>query len=100
MRTIKDARGLAVLAHPLEYRMTATKLRALTAAFADAGGDAVELINGKPKPEVTATLWRLADSYQLGVSVGSDFHRDAPYGAALGVNIADIPPGRGVWERL
>ena len=100
VRTIKDARGLAVLAHPLEYRMTATKLRALTAAFADAGGDAVELINGKPKPEVTATLWRLADSYQLGVSVGSDFHRDAPYGAALGVNTAEIPPGRGVWERL
>ena len=46
---IGQAGGLSVLAHPLEYKMTATKLRALTAAFADAGGDAMELINGRPR---------------------------------------------------
>ena len=100
VRAIKDAGGVAVLAHPLDYKMTATKLRALVAAFAEAGGDAVELINGRPKPGDIATLWRLADAHHLGVSVGSDFHRDTPHGAALGVNIAEIPPGRGVWERL
>ena len=100
VRAIKDAGGVAVLAHPLNYKMTATKLRALVAAFAEAGGDAVELINGKPKPGDIAILWRLADAHHLGVSVGSDFHRDTPYGAALGVNTAEIPPGRGVWERL
>ena len=100
VRAIKDAGGVAVLAHPLDYKMTATKLRALVAAFAEAGGEAVELINGKPKPGDIAILWRLADAHHLGVSVGSDFHRDTPYGAALGVNTAEIPPGRGVWERL
>ena len=100
VRAIKDAGGVAVLAHPLDYKMTATKLRALVAAFAEAGGDAVELINGKPKPGDIAILWRLADAHHLDVSVGSDFHRDTPYGAALGVNTAEIPPGRGVWERL
>ena len=97
---IKQAGGLSVLAHPLEYKMTATKLRALTVAFAEAGGDAMELINGRPRPGDIAALWRLIEDRQLAVSVGSDFHRDTPYGAGLGVVPSDIPAGRGVWERL
>ena len=80
--------------------MTATKLRALTAAFAEAGGDAMELINGRPRPGDIAALWRLIEDRQLAVSVGSDFHRDTPYGAGLGIDTSDIPAGRGVWERL
>ena len=34
------------------------------------------------------------------VSVGSDFHRDSPYGAGLGVSITEMPEGMGVWETL
>ena len=97
---IKEAGGLSVLAHPLAYKMTVTKLHALVTAFAEAGGDALELINGRPKPGDTATLCRLANERQLRLSVGSDFHRDTQHGASLGVDIAEIPAGRGVWERL
>lgn len=100
VRAIKEAGGLSVLAHPLDYKMSAIKLRALMADFAEAGGDALELINGRPKPSDTAILWRLADELQLGLSVGSDFHKDTPYGASLGVDISEIPAGRGIWERL
>ena len=98
--TITAAGGLAVLAHPLKYKMTATRLRALTAAFRDAGGVALEVINGQPKPGDTDTLWRLARERDLQVSVGSDFHRDLPYGAGLGVDVSAIPKGTGVWEQL
>ena len=98
--TITAAGGLAILAHPLDYKMTATRLRALTDAFCDAGGVALEVINGRPRPGDTDTLWRLVRERDLQVSVGSDFHRDSPYGAGLGVEIAQIPEGMGVWERL
>ncbi len=97
---ITAAGGVAVLAHPLEYRMTATRLRALTDAFRDAGGQALEVINGRPRPGDTETLWRLVKERDLRVSVGSDFHRDSPYGAGLGVEISKIPEGAGVWEQL
>ena len=98
--TINAAGGLAVLAHPLDYKMTATRLRALTDTFRDAGGVALEVINGRPRPGDTDTLWRLVRERDLRVSVGSDFHRDSPYGAGLGVEIAQIPEGMGVWEQL
>ena len=98
--TIIAAGGLAVLAHPLEYKMTATRLHALTDAFLDAGGVALEVINGRPKPGDTDTLWRLVRERDLRVSVGSDFHRDSPYGSGLGVDIRAIPEGTGVWEQL
>ena len=97
---ITAAGGLAVLAHPLDYKMTATRLRALTDTFRDAGGVALEVINGRPRPGDTDTLWRLVRERDLRVSVGSDFHRDSPYGAGLGVEISQIPEGMGVWEQL
>ena len=98
--TITAAGGLAVLAHPLAYKMTATRLWALTDAFRDAGGVALEVINGRPKPGGTDTVWRLVRERDLQVSVGSDFHRDLPYSAGLGVDIRAIPEGTGVWEQL
>ena len=97
---ISAAGGVAVLAHPLEYKMTATRLRALTDAFCDAGGLALEVINGRPRPDDTKTLWRLVRERGLYVSVGSDFHQDSPYGAGLGVEVGSVPKGLGVWEIL
>jgi predicted metal-dependent phosphoesterase TrpH len=72
----------------------------LTRAFADAGGEAIEVINGRPRAGDTDTLWRLVKEHDLCVSVGSDFHRDTTYGRGLGIDIAHIPEGFGVWERL
>jgi 3',5'-nucleoside bisphosphate phosphatase len=95
---ITNAGGVAVLAHPLHYKMTMTRLRALCRAFHEAGGTAIEVINGRPRLEEVKQLWRLVEENDLLVSVGSDFHRDSPYGAGLGVDPASIPRGYGVWE--
>ena len=82
---VRRAGGLAILAHPLKYGLTRTKLRALCEAFAGCGGSAIEVVNGLQSAEEVARLRRLARDFDLAASLGSDFHRDSPYGADLGV---------------
>ncbi len=72
--------GQAVLAHPLKYKMTATKLRALIADFKAAGGVAIEVVSGKQTADQTQHLAQLSQRYQLLASIGSDFHQpDQPW---------------------
>ena len=94
------ADGVAILAHPLKYDMTATKLRALCRDFAAAGGQAIEVVSGRQSAEETARLTRLAESLGLAVSAGSDFHREWTYGADLGVDTSTMRAATGVWELL
>lgn len=97
-RWIVGAGGTAVIAHPLKYKLTRSKLRRLVADFKAAGGSAVELLNGRQTPDQTAQLRRLAIECELAVSAGSDFHRDSSFGPNLGV---EFRPPEGldcVWE--
>lgn len=71
---IRKARGVAVLAHPLKYKMTATKRGRLLAAFKQAGGQAVEIGGQGDSPEKRDVLLRQILALQLAVSAGSDFH--------------------------
>ncbi len=96
---IVAAGGVAVLAHPLKYKLTRSKLHRLVADFKDAGGEAVEVVNGRQTPEQTRQLCRLALECALEVSLGSDFHRDGPWTAELGVELRHLGSLRGVWER-
>ena len=87
---IRAAGGVAVLAHPLKYKITLTKLRALLVAFKEAGGQGLEVISGAQTPDQTKRLAALAGQFQLHASVGSDFHQpDQPW-AALG-KVATLP---------
>lgn len=91
--------GVAVIAHPLYYRFTRMKLRRLVSDFKEAGGQGVELVNGRQTSDHTAKLARLAAEFELEVSVGSDFHRDSPFGAQIGVELRHFEGLPGVWER-
>lgn len=71
---IHGAGGAAVLAHPRRYKMTNTKLRALLADFAAAGGDGMEVICGPQNTPVTEYLADLSLDFELYASAGSDFH--------------------------
>lgn len=97
---ITDSGGVAVLAHPLKYRMTRMKLQALCRDFASAGGLGLEILNGRQTSDETARLKRLAQEFQFAVSVGSDFHRDWQYGADLGVDSRVVGTMPTVWESL
>lgn len=71
---IRDAGGTAVIAHPLKYKMTRSKLLNLVDTFTSAGGKAIEVCSGSQQKEATYSLARLCTEKNLLASTGSDFH--------------------------
>jgi predicted metal-dependent phosphoesterase TrpH len=95
---IREAGGVAVLAHPIKYRQTGARLRRLVADFAACGGEAVEVVVGRQIADESRFIGQLCRQHGLTASVGSDFHGPSPW-TELGV-IHDLPPGCvPVWER-
>ena len=94
------AGGVAILAHPLKYRLTGMKLRALINDFKAAGGGAIEVLNGRQPETDLKRLSQLAEGNGLMCSVGSDFHRDFEYGPKLGIDVERLPNGAHVWDAL
>lgn len=95
---IVDAGGSAILAHPLKYKFTRSKLRRMLADLVAAGGAGMEVLSGRQQPDQTADLCKLARELDLLGSVGSDFHQEYQYGAALGVDIARLPADMKLWR--
>lgn len=74
VRWIHAAGGQAVLAHPLHYKLTNMKRRALLRYFVESGGDAMEVVSGSQTRDQTHYMAQLADEFGLKASSGSDFH--------------------------
>lgn len=92
--------GVAVLAHPLRYQLTANWMRRLLAAFKDAGGQGIEVITGRTNPDEIRTAANYASRFQLAGSTGSDFHGPANQWVELG-RLAPLPSTvTPVWELL
>ena len=100
VQAITQAGGVAILAHPLKYRLTGMKLRALINDFKAAGGGAIEVLNGRQPETDLKRLSQLAEGNGLMRSVGSDFHRDFEYGPKLGIDVGLLPDGVYVWDAL
>ncbi|MFN3919441.1 MAG: PHP domain-containing protein [Methylohalobius sp.] len=95
---ILAAKGLAVLAHPLRYQLTASQLRRFLTAFQSLGGMGIEVVCGNSTPAQIETLADYARRYRLLGSVGSDFHDPACTWTELG-RLAPLPAGVApVWE--
>ncbi len=71
---IQGAGGLAVIAHPNRYKLSATKMRALLADFVDCGGDGLEVASGGCERNIIESNAAYAKRFDLKASVGSDFH--------------------------
>ena len=69
--------GVAVIAHPLRYRITASKLRKLIDEFKQCGGKAIEVITGHNISKEINTASNYAKEYDLAASIGSDFHNES-----------------------
>ena len=67
--------GIRVLAHPVKYRMTATRLRECLADFRALGGEGVEVACPGISSGWYGQLQEMARKQDLLVSGGSDFHR-------------------------
>ena len=71
---IHAAGGMAVLAHPARYRMTATKLRQLIGEFRELGGIALEVVSGSHSSDDMQHFAKLSRQMNLYASRGSDYH--------------------------
>ena len=97
---ITRAGGLAVLAHPRKYRMTATRLRALVGDFRRSGGQAIEVSTSGQSSGDLGFLAELCRREGLLASQGSDFHFPGASWCELGV-IAPLPDGlTPVWQQF
>lgn len=90
--------GVAVLAHPVKYELTRTKLRLLISSFKDAGGQAIEVVSGQQPVNETRTLADMARLFDLYASCGSDFHTPGQPWQELG-SFTPLPQScRPVWQ--
>ena len=72
--TIHQAGGVAVLAHPIRYDLSAKWLRRLIVDFAQASGDGMEIVLPQMNNEQRQRMLNYCQEYQLLASLGSDFH--------------------------
>lgn len=96
---IHDCGGLAVLAHPTRYGLSATRVRRLIADFAGCGGDGCELPNTEPL-STRQMIDREIAKHHLLVSVGSDFHGTNMPWRKLGQVASPNEDQVGVWTRF
>lgn len=71
---VREAGGVAVLAHPLRYGFTRRKLRRFLTHFVDAGGQALEVLTPGLNSQQQALLLECLRDFPLHASGGSDFH--------------------------
>ena len=95
---IREAGGVASLAHPARYSLSAGARRQLLTDFVTAGGAAVEVVTGGNGAQHVEASAMLAVRYGLTGSVGSDFHNPQhawnPLGRSLKLPDCVVP----VWR--
>lgn len=95
---IHGAGGLAVIAHPARYKVSATRLRQLITEFKALGGLGFEAISGSHSAEEEDRMARLGNQFELYISKGSDFHSPENIYRELGY-LQDIPSGsKPIWH--
>ena len=100
VRWITQAGGMAVIAHPARYKLTANEEFALFSEFKQHGGLGVEVVTGSHSVPEYAIYADMAREFGLAASRGSDFHSPDESHTDLG----NLPPLPGsvtpVWELL
>jgi predicted metal-dependent phosphoesterase TrpH len=89
---IREAGGIASLAHPARYDISAGARRQLLAEFAAAGGTALEVITGGNAAHKIEACAQWAIKAGFSASVGSDFHHPQHAWNPLG-SLAKLPAG-------
>ncbi|MCK2096258.1 3',5'-nucleoside bisphosphate phosphatase [Thauera aromatica] len=97
---IRAAGGIAVVAHPARYRLSAADLARLFDRFVAAGGEAVEVVSGAHTEDEMRRFATVARQRGLLASRASDFHGEKESAVDLG-RCNPLPPDlEPVWSRL
>ena len=100
VRWITQAGGVAVIAHPARYRLTANEEFALFSEFKQHGGQGVEVVTGSHSVAEYAEYADMAREFGLAASRGSDFHSPDESHTDLG-SLPPLPSGvTPVWDLL
>jgi hypothetical protein len=81
---IKQAGGIAVLAHPSRYPLGKNKLERLLTDFSECGGEGLETCYGSSDKPTVDKLSALCLSFELWASTGSDFHDSKAHWTDIG----------------
>lgn len=100
IRTIKDAGGAAVLAHPTQYGLGQTELEELIEELIGYGLDGIECHYSTYTPMQTYQITALAEKYHLLPSGGSDFHGKNKPDIHLGSGKGTLAIPYAFWENL
>lgn len=87
IRLIRDAGGIAVMAHPYQTKLEGDELRDLVAWLAGKGLQGIEAFYSLHTPELTETYLGYAAEFGLMVTAGSDFHGTAKPEIRLGMEV-------------
>ena len=97
---IKQAGGMAIIAHPARYDFTPLEEACLFETFRQLGGQGVEVVTASHSAAESEHYHGLALEYGLYASCGSDFHSPDESRIDLG-NLPPMPTDlRPVWEAL
>ena len=100
VKWINGAGGVAVIAHPLRYKLSANWMKRLLTEFKSFGGQGIEVITSRINQDEIRLIANYAQNYELVGSVGSDFHNENNPYVELG-RIAQLPPSiTPVWSLL
>ncbi|WP_026435824.1 3',5'-nucleoside bisphosphate phosphatase [Acidovorax sp. JHL-9] len=100
VRWITEAGGVAVIAHPARYPLSANEEYALFSEFKAHGGQGVEVVTGSHSAAEYVTYGAMAHEFGLAASRGSDFH--SPEESHTDLGALPLLPGTltPVWELL
>lgn len=74
VKQITSAGGVAVVAHPGQYKLTSRKLNLMLQDFANAGGTGLEVVTSPNRTSEMIGMVDRAKRYGFYASAGSDFH--------------------------
>lgn len=95
---ITEAGGVAVIAHPARYKLSATKLRGLIEDFKACGGLGIEVVSGSQNRNDSRNIAEYCKRYDMHASIGSDYHGPSQSWLKMGA-IPPLPSGcTPIWE--
>lgn len=90
IQLIRNAGGVAVLAHPLLYKLSVTQIRQMFTTLKYLGIQGVEAIYSRNHGTDEAFVRKLANEYGLFITGGSDFHGDNKPDIEMGIGTGNL----------
>ncbi len=90
LRLIRQAGGIAVLAHPIQFSRSLKELPQLLDSLMPEGLDGVELYYPTQSKSFRKKLKQIASQYDLIFTGGSDYHGDNQYRASVGIGMSSL----------